>query len=132
LLDKEESMTVKTVDEYVGGLGDWQAAVVTALRKLIRETAPDATESIKWAQPVYEVNGPLCYIRAFKNHVNFGFWRGADLSDPEGLLEGSGSKMAHLKLTSLKDVRMKPLQALIRAAVKLNRTEGDPTRKRGG
>ena len=123
-------MAAKTVDEYVGSLSGWQAEAVMSLRKLIRETAPDATESIKWAQPVYEVNGPMCYIKAFKNHVNFGFWRGADLSDPEGLLETSGSKMAHIKLSAVKDIRKKPFQSLLRAAVKLNKTEGDPTKRR--
>ena len=40
------------------------------------------------------------YVNAFKAHVNVGFFRGAELADPEGLLEGSGKFMRHVKLSS--------------------------------
>ena len=121
-------MAAKTVDEYVKGLEGWQAEAVSTLRKIMRKAAPKATESMKWAQPVYEENGPFCHITAFKSHVNFGFWRGADLPDPLGILEGSGGRMRHVKLTRVKDIKQKAFQDLVKAAVKLNRTLGDPTK----
>jgi hypothetical protein len=117
-----------TVAEYAAGLGDWRAEAVLALRDLVREVAPEAKESIKWAQPVFEDHGPFCYIRAFKNHVNFGFWRGADLPDQAGVLEGSGEKMRHVKLTGIEDIRKEVFQDLVRAAVALNLSKGDPTK----
>jgi hypothetical protein len=122
--------TGKTVDGYINGLEDWQAEVVSMLRQLILDAAPDAAESIKWSQPVYEDNGPFCYIKAFKNHVNFGFWRGAELPDPEGILEGSGAKMRHVKISGTDDIRKKAFQDLVRSAVQLNRSLGDPTKAR--
>jgi hypothetical protein len=118
----------KTVAEYAAGLGDWRSDVVLALRGLVREAAPEAKESIKWAQPVYEENGPFCYIRAFKNHVNFGFWRGVDLPNEAGILEGSGEKMRHVRVTGLEDIREDVFQDLVRAAVALNHSKGDPTK----
>jgi len=118
----------KTADEYVDSLEGWQREVVSTLRDLIREAAPGATEAIKWAQPVYEDHGPFCYIKAFKNHVNFGFWRGADLPDPEGLIESSGKKMGHVKVAGAEDIRAEVFQEYVRAAVELNRTLGDPTK----
>ena len=118
----------KTVDGYVAGLAGWQAEVVSELRKIVRGAAPQATESIKWAQPVYEHNGPLAWIRAHKNHVNFGFWRGAELTDPQGLLEGEGDRMRHVKLSGVKDIRRKVFKDFVREALKLNRTRGDPTK----
>ena len=118
----------KTVDDYVAGLEVWQVEVVSSLREIIRRAAPDATESIKWAQPVYEFNGPFCHIRAFKKHVNFGFWRGAELTDPKGLLQGSGDRMRHVQLTGAQDVQKKALQDLVREAVRLNQAKGDPTK----
>jgi len=84
----------KTVDEYIAGLDGWRADAVTQLREIVREAAPEASEAVKWAQPVYESNGPFCYIKAFKNHVNIGFWRGVDLDDPHVLLQGDGEKNA--------------------------------------
>jgi hypothetical protein len=118
----------RTVDEYIDQLEGWQAAVVSSLRDLVRDAAPDASESIKWAQPVFEDHGPFCYIKAFKNHVNFGFWRGADLPDPAGLIESSGKKMGHVKLTGVDDMRPEVFAEYVRAAVELNRSLGDPTK----
>ena len=123
-------MTEKTVDAYIQSLPADKGEIVTALRALVRAAAPKASESIKWAQPVYEVSGPVVWIKAHKQHVNVGFWRGAELPDPQGLLEGDGDRMRHVKLTSLKDIKKGALTAFIKAAVKLNQEKGDPTRGR--
>ncbi len=119
----------QTVDGYIGGLSDWRGEVVASIRALIREAAPDATEAIKWAQPVYEVNGPFAYIKAFANHVNFGFWRGADLADKDKLLLGDGITMRHVSLASADEVNADAFKELVVNAVRLNRTLGDPTRR---
>jgi hypothetical protein len=38
------------------------------------------------------------YVNVFRSHVNVGFFRGAELPDPDGLLEGTGRFMRHVKL----------------------------------
>jgi hypothetical protein len=121
-------MAEKTVDDYIAGLEEYKAKIVTGVRKIILQAAPGAKESIKWAQPVYESNGPFAYIKAFKNDVNFGFWRGIDIEDTKGLLKGSGSKMRHVKLTSLEDIKESEFADFIREAVELNKVKGDPTK----
>lgn len=123
-------MTARTVDEYVRGLPPGQAEIVSALRGLIRNSAPRAVETLKWAQPVYEQLGPMIFIKAHKTHVNFGFWRGAEMADPAGLLQGGGDRMRHIKLASLQDLRPKAFKAFVRQAVKLNTEKGDPTKGR--
>ena len=95
----------KDVDDYIAQLSGWQAEAATQLRAIVRDAAPDAEEAIKWSQPVYSKSGPFCYIRAFKKHINFGFWRGAQLTDPSGLLQSSGKKMAHVKVASMDDIQ---------------------------
>lgn len=119
----------KTVDGYVATLGPEQVAVVNALRALVKRTAPEAQEVVKWAQPVYQVNGPFAYMKAFKSHVNFGFWRGAEIGDPQGILHGDGDRMRHVKVTSAADIPAEQLEGMIREAVELNRAKGDPTRR---
>ena len=121
-------MADKTVDSYIAGLPTWQADIVAAVRKIILDTVPEAKESIKWAQPVYESGGPFAYMKAFKNAVNFGFWRGVDLKDEKGLLQGSGDKMRHVKLTSLEDIQPQVFTEFIRQALVLNMEKGDPTK----
>jgi hypothetical protein len=121
-------MAEKMVDQYIAGLEGWKAEIVSSVRRVVREAAPDAKESLKWSQPVYEINGPFCYVRAFKDYVNLGFWRGADLQDPKGLLQGSGDKMRHVQLRSMDDVDEGQFADFVRQAVELNRTKGDPTK----
>ncbi len=121
-------MADKTVDAYIVGLDGWKAEVAARIRTIIKDAAPEAEESIKWAQPVYEFNGPFSYFKAFKNSVNFGFWRGVDLDDPKGLLQGDGDKMRHIKLTSVEDIDEQALGDFVRQAVRLNFEKGDPTK----
>jgi hypothetical protein len=121
-------MAEKTVDGYIAALEGWKAEVVSKVRQIVLEAAPEAKEWIKWAQPVYETNGPFCYIKAFKNSVNFGFWRGVDIRDPKGLLQGSGEKMRHVKLTGIDDIDEKEFAEFVRQAVQLNLAKGDPTK----
>ena len=121
-------MSKKSVDDYISALEDWKGEVVSAVRSIILKSAPEAKESIKWAQPVYEINGPFCYIKAFKDSVNFGFWRGIDIDDPSGLLQGTGEKMRHVKLTSLSDVNESVFSGFVKQAVRLNLDKGDPTK----
>ena len=120
-------MAFKTVDAYIASLSGWQAEVVSRLREIILDAAPEAKEAIKWAQPVYEQNGPFAYIKAFKNSVNFGFWRGVNMEDPEGILEGTGDRMRHIKISGLHEIRPKLFQEMVKNAVALNREHGDPT-----
>jgi hypothetical protein len=58
----------------------------------------------------------FAYVNAFKAHVNVGFFRGAELADPEGLLEGTGKFMRHVKLRPERDVAATPLLKLIETA----------------
>ncbi|MCA8912867.1 MAG: DUF1801 domain-containing protein [Planctomycetes bacterium] len=120
-------MSAKTVKDYASKQGEFKD-VVLALAALVRKAAPKAEESIKWAQPVWSQSGPFCYMKAFKKYVNLGFWRGAELDDPKGLLEGTGKKMRHVRVESVKDIPAAALKNFIKQAVKLNETKGDPSR----
>ena len=56
------------------------------------------------------------YVNAFKAHVNVGFFRGAEIADPEGLLEGTGKFMRHVKLRPDRDFNAIALTKLIDTA----------------
>jgi len=105
-----------------------RAQIVKRLLVLGKRAAPDATVSIKWNQPVFDDHGPLAFIKVATAHVTFGFWRGAELADPHGVLEG-GARMKHVKIATPSAIDEKQLSAFIREAVRLNRAKGDPTRR---
>ena len=56
------------------------------------------------------------YVNAFSTHVNVGFFFGAALDDPAGLLEGTGKRMRHVKLRRGRQVHAAALRELIAAA----------------
>ena len=56
------------------------------------------------------------YVNTFSAHVNVGFFHGATLDDPAGLLEGSGKRMRHVKLRWGQPVNAAALNELITAA----------------
>ena len=56
------------------------------------------------------------YVNAFRAHANVGFFRGAMLTDPAGLLEGTGKRMRHVKLRLGAATEAEGLAGLIAAA----------------
>lgn len=67
-------------------------------------------------------DAPFAYVGVFKEHVNVGFFHGADLPDPARLLAGSGRHMRHVKITPDAPVDAAALDALIDAAYRDIRT----------
>ena len=118
-----------TVDDYVARIPAELRDVAVELRKIVRAAAPDATESIKWGQPVYDAGGPFAALKAYPRWVTLTFWRGADLADPNGLLEGDGDRMRHARFATTSAVRSDAITELVRAALAKNRELGDPTRR---
>ena len=59
---------------------------------------------------------PFAYVNAFTAHVNVGFFRGAELPDPAGLLQGQGKLMRHVKLRPGTPVNSGALHHLIEIA----------------
>ena len=66
---------------------------------VMRECGDDVRELLHDDQPTACVgDAAFGYVAVFKAHVNVGFFRGAGLADPHGLLEGTGRFMRHVKL----------------------------------
>lgn len=83
----------------------------------MRECGDDVRELIHDGAPTACVtDAAFAYVNAFKAHVNVGFFRGAELADPAGLLEGTGKYMRHVKLRPDRDIDAAALTALIQSA----------------
>ena len=95
-----------------------------ALREVILEEAPDASESIYQVYTVaiwFGFSGKrkdmFCYIATNAGHVNLGFPRGTSLPDPNRVLEGEGKTMRHIKFRSQRDIERPFVRRYIRAAM---------------
>jgi len=83
----------------------------------MRQCGADVRELMHDGCPVACIEDvPFAYVNAFKAHVNVGFFRGATLPDPAGLLEGTGKRMRHVKLKPGREVDSDALGDLIDAA----------------
>ncbi|NMB54439.1 MAG: hypothetical protein GYA15_07020 [Leptolinea sp.] len=60
-----------TVDVYIAGFPEDIRLKLQEIRRVIHETAPQATEKISYQMPTFYLNGNLVHFAAFKNHIGF-------------------------------------------------------------
>lgn len=108
------------VDAYIAKSAEFARPILTHLREVVHSACPDVVETIKWSSPFFDHHGAMCNMAAFKEHVAFGFWKGAlVVGRPSG--DGDGSAGQFGRITSLKDLPpKKELTAYIKTAMKLN------------
>jgi uncharacterized protein YdhG (YjbR/CyaY superfamily) len=63
---------IKTVDEYISGFPKEIKARLKLIRKVIKENAPEADESMAYGMPAYKTNKkPLVYFAGYEKHIGF-------------------------------------------------------------
>ena len=94
------------------------------IRKIILEIHPDVCEVTRLGDRATTFGvGPkkmsegYSYLMPHKSWVNLGFYKGALLDDPEGLMEGTGKKLRHVKIRSLESAQRPEVKALIERAL---------------
>jgi hypothetical protein len=99
--------------EHSGKLG----AIAQRWFEVMRDRGDDVRELLHDGHPTACVgDAAFAYVNAFKAHVNVGFFRGSEIADPEGLLEGIGKFMRHVKLRPEGDLDATALMKLIETA----------------
>lgn len=93
----------------------------TVLR-IVRKAAPKAQERLRWGWPGFTGNKDILFIYPAGDHINVGFHRGVDLTDPKSLLEGTGKGMRHVKVHSPRDIDAPALATLVKQAVRIDQT----------
>ena len=85
--------------------------------EIMRDCGDDVREVLHDGHPTACVgDAAFGYVNAFKAHVNVGFFRGAELDDPSGLLEGTGKFMRHVKVRPEREIDATALMKLIETA----------------
>ncbi|MDA1370024.1 MAG: DUF1801 domain-containing protein [Proteobacteria bacterium] len=105
------------IDEWLSGQPHHLFSIARSWFSLMRECGPDVNELMHDGCPVACVqDAAFAYVNVFTAHVNVGFFLGATLEDPAGLLEGTGKRMRHVKVKPGRDLNWKALEALIQNA----------------
>lgn len=98
----------------------------------MRECGRDVRELMHDGCPTACVgDAAFAYVGAYRAHANVGFFHGAELEDPRGLLEGTGKHMRHVKIRPGVEADAAGLAALIRRAyadikVRVEAERGEP------
>ena len=129
-MKKSGSQTSKSpsrlIDERIAELGDWRGRMLSRLRALVKQADPEVVEEWKWrGVPVWSHDGILCTGETYKSVVKMTFAKGAALKDPSRLFNASldGNTRRAIDFHEGDEIDEKALEALVRAAVTLNRSK---------
>ena len=118
-----------TFAELMADTEDSLRPIARRLREIVLEIHPQATEVVRLGDRAATYGlGPkkmsegYCYVLPYTRWVNLGFFQGADLADPEGLLEGTGAKLRHVKIRSLAEAEAPAVHGLVMAALEERRS----------
>lgn len=114
-----------TFEEVLAGRPEEVQAISKRLREVIETLHPDCVEVPRPGEPsaAYGV-GPkkmseaYAYIMPYSAHVNLGFFHGAALTDFGDILEGSGKRLRHIKITSVAEADTPVIREVLRAALR--------------
>ena len=98
--------------------------IARKLREIILDDFPEAVEVVRLGDRAASYGvGPKkmseshVYVMPQAEYVNLGFWHGVNLPDPDGLLQGTGAKMRHIKVRSVDEAESPAVRALVAAAL---------------
>ena len=117
------------IDAKIEELGDWRGAMLSRIRELTKQAAPEVVEEIKWRKPsnpfgvpVWSHDGIMFTGETYKDKVKLTFAKGASLEDPAGLFNSSleGKARRAIDLQEGDGVDEEAFKALVRSAAELN------------
>jgi len=114
------------IDARIKELGDWRGKMLSRLRHLVKEAAPDVVEEWKWrGVPVWSHDGIICTGETYKSVVKMTFAKGAALKDPSRLFNSSleGNTRRAIDFHAGEKPDEEALKTLVRAAVTLNKSK---------
>jgi hypothetical protein len=107
------------IDAYARSVPGPMGTTIARLTALVRRTVPSHDEALVHGSPWFCIGGmPFCYLVGHSKHVNLGFCDGVALPDPEGLLEGTGKTMRHVKVRPEKGAPLTALSQLIASSAR--------------
>lgn len=119
----------RAIDAWFDSRADELGTIALPWFERMRQCGEDMRELLHDGHPTACVgDAAFGYVNAFTAHVNVGFFLGAHLADPAGLLEGTGKNMRHVKLRPGTEIDRQALATLIQAAYSLVKSHARPGR----
>jgi len=106
-------------DDYLDDQPPKNRSIIRALRRFVKRVESGLEESVKWGNGCW-VKGkvPISYVYSAPDYVQFGFFRGSGLKDPQRVLEGKGQYVRNIKVRKTSDIDEDTFRALLRQAAR--------------
>ena len=127
--ESEPETPSEVIDAKIEELDDWRGEMLSRIRKLTKQAAPEVVEEIKWRKPsnpfgvpVWSHDGIILTGETYKDKVKLTFAKGASLEDPARLFNSSleGNVRRAIDLHEGDDIDEEAFKALVRSAAELN------------
>ena len=106
-----------SIDVWMNGHSGELGAIAQRWFEVMRACGENVRELLHDGHPTACVDdAAFGYVNVFKDHVNVGFFRGAEIPDSNGMLEGTGRLMRHVKVRPEQDLDAVALGELIETA----------------
>jgi hypothetical protein len=128
--------TATTITEHLRKVPPRVRPLIQAARRTVKQAAPKAEEiayqtgpprsgRAMWKLARYAVDGAnVVGIGTFADHSTLYFYRGRELDDGKGLLQGGGKEMRFITLRAATDVETTAVKQLVRQAFRLGGVAG--------
>jgi hypothetical protein len=111
--------TYASFDDYLKDQSAKNQKIIRALRTFVKGVEPGLREAVKWGNGCWiGSKGPVAYLYSDTGYVQFGFFNGAALKDPQGLLEGKARYVRHIKVHDPSDIDQRTFAALLKQAAR--------------
>jgi hypothetical protein len=127
--ESESETPSELIDATIEELDDWRGELLSRIRGLTKQAAPDVVEEIKWRKPsnplgvpVWSHNGIILTGETYEDKVKLTFFKGASLEDPAGLFNSSldGNTRRAIDFHEGDGIDEEAFKDLVRSAAELN------------
>jgi hypothetical protein len=116
--------TDKEINNFLDVYDPEVQAIAHELCRIVSDTAPDLKEEVKrgWKNITYSGKGVVCAVQPYSQYVSLHFYKGTELDDPNGVLQGGGKQLRHVKIPSLDAIDERVLAPLIKQALAMDKS----------
>lgn len=118
-MDDNSNNPVNQFIQDITALPNDFSRILQDVQGLFLAANPNLTESIKYGGLVFSSEGELIAgIFVYKNHLSIEFSQGANLADPDNILQGKGKFRRHIKLKTHEDIHTNKVAHFIKLTCK--------------
>ena len=111
--------TDKRIDSYIAKAPEYAKPILTKIRAMVHEGAPECEETLKWGHPTFVQHGILCGMAAFKEYCAVSFWKASLIMNEDERQTDAAGVLG--KVSSVKDLPPKSeFVRYVKRAVALN------------